>query len=331
MQDAAAIDDANAYDVLIVGGGPAGLSAALVLARACRRVVVCDEGQPRNAASHALNGYLSRDGIPPAELLHLGRAELARYGVEIIPQAVRQARCCAEPPWPAGAKRFVAELADGRRLSGRRLLLATGVRDVLPQVPGLRDYYGRGVHHCPYCDGWEYRGRPLVALGQGARAVGLALALRTWSDRVTACTGPTRVDPAQRARCAENGIALRRERIVRLEGAGPPEGRLERVIFESGPPLECAALFFHTQQWQQSQLAAALGCGYTPAGHISTRHRQRTRVPGLFLAGDADGDVQFAIVAAAEGATAAVAINRELQDEDCENRARAGARDAGAH
>ena len=204
-------------------------------------------------------------------------------------------------------------MADGRTFRSRKLLLATGVRDVLPPIAEADQFYGRGVHHCPYCDGWEHRDQSLVAYGAGRPAIGLALSLRTWSERVTACTDGKRVAPKDRQRLERNGIALRTEPIARLEGAG---GSLQRVVFEAGPPLECDALFFNTEQFQRSALPERLGCERAEGNQVRTHDKQRTRRPGLFLAGDADGDVQFVIVAAAEGARAAVAINRDLQDED---------------
>src|SRR4051794_31412501 len=301
------------YDVLIVGGGPAGLSAALVLGRCRRRVLVVDSSRPRNAAAQAMHGYLSRDGISPRELLRLGRAEVDQYGVEVLDAEVDTAHGLSPGDAPDPRASFEIVTEDGRRFRSRKLLLATGVRDVLPQIEGAESYYGRGVHHCPYCDGWEHRDRALVAYGTGRAAVGLALSLRTWSGNVTACTGGKRVATGDRDRLLRNGIALRTERIARLDGSGEA---LQRIIFEAGPPLECHALFFKTDQAQRSHLPAMLGCESKVGNQIRTHDKQRTCMPGLFLAGDADGDVQFVIVAAAEGARAATAINRELQDED---------------
>lgn len=301
------------YDVIIVGGGPAGLSAALVLARARRSVMICDSGHPRNCASPQLGGFLSRDGIHPGELLRLGREEVLRYGAQIRQTLVIAARCLSPADRPDPQAGFEVTLENNERLASRKLLLATGMTDVLPPLEGIGRYYGRAVHHCPYCDGWEHRDERLAAYGLGTPAVGLALALRTWSDRVTACTHGVRLQIEDRRRLERNSIACREERIVRLEGTGE---RLERLVFEAGPPLPCDALFFNTEQYQRSNLPAMLGCKYTHEGKIDTQAKQRTGVPGLYLAGDADGDVQFTIVAAAEGATAAVAINRELQDED---------------
>ncbi|MDB5350311.1 MAG: FAD-dependent pyridine nucleotide-disulfide oxidoreductase [Planctomycetota bacterium] len=301
------------YDALIVGGGPAGLSAALVLGRCRRRVLVCDTGQPRNAGAQAMHGYLSRDGLPPRELLHLGRVEIARYGVEFLEAEVVSVQRSAEAPFADDRAGFEVATADGRTHIGRKLLLATGVRDVLPPIEGAERYYGRGVHHCPYCDGWEHRDASLVAYGSGRAAIGLALSLRTWSRRVTACTDGRRVDPRDHARLERNGIALRTQGVAKLYGS---EEVLHGILFEDGGRLDCDALFFNTDHLQRSSLPGLLGCKFGKDGCVITHGKQHTGVDGLFLAGDAAGDVQFVIVAAAEGARAAVAINRELQDED---------------
>lgn len=304
------------YDVVIVGGGPAGLNAALVLGRCRRKVVLCDAGEPRNESAKAVNGYLGRDGIPPLILRGLGREEVQRYGVELVDTVVTAARTLTDHERPIGyTSAFEVKLAGGRTITARKLLLATGVRDFLPEIDGAKTYYGRGVYHCPYCDGWEHRDQKLIAYGEGVEAARLALSLKTWSTNITACPENAELPENLVDRLDRNGITLRNERIIRLEGTGEG-GILERIVFESGHTQECDAFFFHAGQVQQSDLARQLGVEHNSEGELQTRGLQQTRIPGLYLAGDADGDVQFAIVAAGEGATAAVAINVELQKEN---------------
>ncbi|MBP7147686.1 MAG: NAD(P)/FAD-dependent oxidoreductase [Acidobacteria bacterium] len=294
----------DTYDVVIVGGGPAGLSAAVVLGRCRRRVLVCDSGRYRNAASHALHNYLGHDGIAPAELLRLGRVEALRYGVELREGVVVGARCAED-----GVEVL---LEGGESVRGRKLLLATGMLDELPRVAGAAELYGRGVFHCPYCDGWELKDQPLAAYGDAEDAIVLASSLRAWSPSVTACLdGRPMPRGRHAARARALGIDVRREKIARLVGGA--DG-LERVEFESGPALACRGLFFSTRVDQRSSLAARLGCTFDKRGHVRTDRKGRAGVPQLFLAGDANGDVQFAVVAAAEGAKAAVAINHELTE-----------------
>ena len=292
-------------DVIVVGGGPAGLSAALMLGRCRRSVVVCDAGAPRNAASRALHGYTTRDGVAPADFLRLAREELTPYGV-----AYRRARVAAVD---RAAERFDVRLAEGESLACRKLLIATGVEDDHPALEGLRECYGLSVFHCPYCDGWEWRDRRLAIYGRGRAAAGLALSLRTWSTDVALLSGgPVRLPRSGRAVLHAEGVAIREEPIARLHHA---DGRLQAVEFTSGGTLARDALFFTTGQHQQSAFARSLGCEFTNRGTVRTNRHGQTCVPGLFVVGDASFDVQFAVVAAAEGAKAAVAINREFQEE----------------
>lgn len=292
-------------DVIVIGGGPAGLSAALMLGRCRRHVLVCDAAAPRNAASRALHGYLTRDGCPPRELLALGRAELARYGVEYT-----EGEVIAVQPTGAG---FIVTLDDERTVNGRRVLIATGVRDRLPQVEGAEACYGVSLFHCPYCDGWERCDQRLGAYGRGQAGAGLALALQTWSRDVVLLTdGPARLAIAARARLDARDIRIdeRRIRAFRHE-----DGALRAVVFRKGDPLDRDVLFFSTGQQQQAAFARELGCEFTARGTVRTDRYGQTCVPGVFVVGDASRDVQFVVVAAAEGAKAAVAINAQFQAE----------------
>jgi len=293
------------FDVVVVGGGPAGLSAALMLGRCRRRVLLCDLGEPRNRHSHALHGYLTRDGIEPRTFNELGREELREYDVEFRCVGVTDATLVDGDYYTIG-------LADGETVESSFLLLATGVIDDLPGIPGFHECYGRSVFHCPYCDGWEMRDRRLVAFGMPRDASGLALSLLTWSRRVTLCTNGRRIDGDMRDLLARNGIEVRTEALARLDHR---DGALTSIAFASGDPIAGDALFFNTNQHPQSQLAIRLGCALTRVGTVKTGSRCDTNVPRVFVAGDASRDAQFVVVAAAEGVKAAVAINRALQTE----------------
>ncbi len=291
------------YDVVIVGGGPAGLSAALILGRCRRRVLVCDAGTPRNAAAAALHGSLTRDGTPPLELVRMGRDELVAYGIH-----VRRTRVTTVT---RGDSLFELTIGDSERVRAQSVLLATGVCDRLPSIPGLDECYGVSVHHCPYCDGWEHLDEPLAVIGQGRSAAGLALSLQTWSDHVTLCTnGPARLTPLLHEHLAARGITVRAGRIQRLTHE---DGHVRELLIDGGAPVQCQGVFLSCTQAQQSDFAQQLGCEFTRKGTVKTDHLGETCVPGVYVVGDASRDVQFAIVAAAEGAKAGVAINKALQ------------------
>jgi thioredoxin reductase len=278
-----------------------------MLARACRRVLVCDGGRPRNAASRALHGFLTRDGIPPLEFRRLSRAELARYdNVEVRDVEERDARCEREA--------FCVTLPSGEEVRSRKLMLATGVMDHVPGIDGIGELYGRSVFHCPYCDGWELRGQPIAIYGRGERGFGLSLELTGWSrDLVLVTDGPSELDADQIERLRVHRIALDERPVAGLEGR---DGRLERIIFRTGPPLARRAMFFTTGQSQRSELARGLGCEFNDKGTVRTGPYETTHETGLFVAGDASRAVQWVIVAAAEGAEAAFAINQALLKED---------------
>lgn len=305
------------YDAIIVGGGPAGLSAALVLGRCRRRVLVCDAGHPRNEPSSGVHGYFTRDCIHPSELLRIGREQLEPYGVEF-----RQATVTEVAVADGG---FRICLEGGEELQSRKVLIATGVRDTLPEIEGLKEMFGKSVHHCQYCDGWEWRDQPVAVYAPRQTGLGMSLALRsTWTADVALLTdGPSRLKRAQREELKCFGIAVREERVARVEGK---DGMLERVIFQRGEPLERRAIFLNTGFEQQCNLASGLGCLFTPKGVLHADKYEQTNIPGVYVAGDASRDVQMVITAAAEGVKAAKAINEDLQRELRERMNRAQSR-----
>jgi thioredoxin reductase len=296
------------FDVVIVGAGPAGLSAALILGRCRRSVLLCDTGRPRNAPSQAMHGYLTRDGVRPLDFLAMGRQELARYETVQVRDIEVTAANCREDTC------FDVTLADGTIVESRKLLVATGVMDNLPAIEGFRELYGRSVFHCPYCDGWEVRDQPIAIYGRGARGLGLSLELTAWSRDLTLLTdGAAEIAPEDLDRLARNGITVRDDRIARLEG---DDGILRYVVFDSGERLACRALFFTTGQFQRSDLSVRLGCEFNEKGTVRTGKYETTHLEGLYVAGDASRAVQWVVVAAAEGAEAAFAINTDLIKAD---------------
>jgi thioredoxin reductase len=278
-----------------------------MLGRCRRRVVLYDDGRQRNTRSRAIHGYLTRDGTSPDEFLRLAHSELRRYPtVELRAGTIEEAETA-----PAG---FALTAADGTRLLARKLLLATGVVDDVPRLPGLAALYGTSVHHCPYCDAWEWRDQPIAVYGQGDNASGLALVLRWWTEDVILCTdGPAEITVEHRDRLAEAGVVLCEERVTRLEGV---DGLLERIVLATGEAVSRRALFFSGGQRQRCELAERLGCRFTERGTVDTGKCEATNVPGLYVAGDASKEAQFVVVAAAEGTEAGMAIHKALLAEE---------------
>jgi thioredoxin reductase len=298
-------------DVAIVGGGPAGLSAALMLGRCRRRVVVIDAGEQRNRKARAIHGYLTRDGASPVDILREAKTELLRY-----PTVTLRSGTVTGVAGARGA--FTVHIADGEAIGARRVLLATGVIDVVPGIEGLPELFGRSVHHCPHCDGYEYAGQPIGVYGQAGPGVEAALAMLAWSDDVALMTDGRPLAPDDRLRCETLGVTIRDERVVRLEGH---DGQLERVVFADGSALPRAALFLVAGQREQSELAKRLGCEINADGIVVADEHEVTRVPGIYVAGDASIGEQLVVVAAAEGAIAATKIHASLWEEDLRSRA----------
>jgi thioredoxin reductase len=295
------------FDVLIAGGGPAGLSAALVLGRCHRRVLLCDAGRQRNLRSPAIHGLLGREGRSPSSFLIEARGELSRYETVLVRET------SVSDIVPAGDA-FAFSSADGTTGKASKILLATGLVDELPELAGIEPLYGISVHHCLYCDGFEYAGKPVAALGEGDKGTELAVMMKHWIEDVVACSGGTEVSAKAARKLEEHEIPLRPEAIRSVEGTN---GELTKIVFESGPDLPRAGLFFATGCHQASDLSKRLGCRRSANGGVVTDpDTGETSVPGVYVAGDVSRDVLLVAVAIAEGAQAAVAINKAFLRRD---------------
>ena len=323
-------DTHDIYDVAIAGGGPAGLTAALWLGRYLHRVVVVDSGDPRNWETRAVNGFPGHPGIRPAELRGRTRDECRQFGVELIDGFVGRVRRDEDgfvveyDPMPetkaredqrgSGAPRTPSDNAprpETRSLRARRLLLAFGLRDEWPKVPGLRQVYGSAAHVCPDCDGYDMRGKKVVVIASGRKAAGMALNLTTWAKDIVVCTNgrPPDLDAAQCAKLDALNIPVLSARIERVV---PQGDRIYALELEGGMHLDCDHLFFALSQRPADDLGAQLGCGRDEDGQIVVSDSQQTSVRYVWAAGDITPGPQLAIVAAAEGAVAALSIHKSL-------------------
>jgi thioredoxin reductase len=296
----------ESYDVVVVGGGAAGLSAALVLGRARRSVAVVDAGTPRNAPAAHMHGFLSRDGMPPADLLAAARAEVHGYGVELIDDQVVEI-----------TMGFMVRLAGGRTLTARRLLLATGAVDELPDIPGARERWGRDFLHCPYCHGWEVRDQPIGVLATHSGSVDHAHLLRQWSDDVIFFAHTYTVDAGERAALDLRGIPVVEGLVARLSVV---DDRLDAVQLADGRSIPRAAVFIRPDlHGHDDGLIDSLGCEVDEGGFVRVDATGGTSVAGVWVAGNAANPRAQVITAAGEGSAAAIAINADLVEEDVRN------------
>jgi thioredoxin reductase len=290
-------------DVVIIGGGAAGLSAALVLGRARRRVAVIDSGQPRNAPAAHMQGFLSRDGMPPAELLAAGRAEVTGYGVQLVEDRVLDVR-------PG----FTVTLVSGRTLTARRMLIATGVSDELPDVDGVRERWGKDLLHCPYCHGWEVRDQPLGVLGSIPGSVQHALLVRQWSDDVIFFAHTYELTDDERRQLDARGIRIESGTVTKLV---VEDDQLRGVALADGRVVQRAAVFVRPGNVPHNDgLVGALGCDTNDAGFMTVDATGRTSNPGVWAAGNVVDPRAQVITAAGAGSAAAIAINADLVEDD---------------
>lgn len=296
----------NEFDVVIVGGGAAGLSAALVLSRARRRVLVVDSGSQRNSPAAHMHGYLSRDGLPPAKLLAIARQEVTGYGADVLDGEVTDLVAC-------GKSRFQALLSDGRRIATRRLLVATGLRDELPDIPGLANRWARDVLHCPYCHGYEVRDRQLGVLGGALDAVRYAQIVRQWAKDVVLFVPAKSLTNVHRSELVARSIGVIEGDVRRIV---VEDDHLSGVEMDDGTVIPRDALFVPPKFIANNSLLVGLGCELDQEGWAVRDSNGRTTVPGVWIAGNVANPRAQVITAAGEGSAAAMAINADLVEED---------------
>lgn len=292
-------------DCAIIGGGPAGLNAALVLGRARRNVLLFDDNNPRNAVTLHSHGFITRDGVSPAEFRAIGHGEIAKYpSVEVLStriQAVSRQGTAFE---------LVAE--GGEKFRAGNIILATGLQETLPAVEEIYRYYGRSLFNCPYCDGWELRDKPLVIIAESEMAAShLPKVVYQWSRDIVVCTNGHQVlSDGQKLFLDKYGTRVIEEKIVALVGQA---GQLERIIFENRPDIERAGGFVEIQRRQATSIGQDLGCETDDLGGIVTDELGRTNIKGVYAAGDAVNVMQNQLIwAAASGSRAAISVNTDL-------------------
>ena len=296
----------DGLDVVVIGGGAAGLSAALVLARARRRVLVVDGGAPRNAPAAHMHGFLSRDGFPPLDLLAIGRAEIDAYGGHFASDVVTDAAGDDDSG-------FRIALRDGGSVSARRLLVATGLRDELPDIPGLRGRWAKDVLHCPYCHGYEVKDKRLGVLGGSPHAVRYAQIVRQWSDDVVYFAPAGTVTDAERREFAARAIVVVEGSV---KGILVVDDELRGVEVDGHDTVERDALFVPPRFVPNDDLLVGLDCERDADGWAVTYGDGRTSVLGVWVAGNVANPRAQVITAAGEGSAAAIAINADLVDAD---------------
>ncbi|WP_339205557.1 NAD(P)/FAD-dependent oxidoreductase [Paenibacillus sp. FSL K6-3182] len=295
-------------DCAIIGGGPAGLNAALVLGRSRRVVIVFDHNKPRNAVTHESHGFITRDGIEPRELRRLAHADIARYpSVTIKPDKVTEVQ--------RSEMGFHLMTSNGVIYHARTLILAAGLKESLPAIPGIRDFYGRSLFSCPYCDGWELRDQPLVVISEGSNIFNLAKTVFNWSRNVVVCTnGMNSLSSQQIGQLGQRGIQVTQQKIKALHGEN---GRLHRIVFANNTEIERTGGFVTPSWGQAAHFGEALGCAMTQAGGFVTDDYGRTSIRGIYAAGDSSIIVPAQlVVAAGEGSKAAIGVNTDLSHQD---------------
>ncbi|WP_313637835.1 NAD(P)/FAD-dependent oxidoreductase [Paenibacillus sp.] len=298
------------YDCAIIGGGPAGLNAALVLGRARKNVVVIDEGRARNRVTRETHGFLTRDRISPSDFRRIAKEQISAY-----PSVTFSEDTAISITGTDGD--FKITTVQGQTYRSKKLLFAIGMKDPPMDIKGLSDVYGRSAFICPYCDGWELRDQPLVVIVKGADATHMAQVISGWTNNITICTnGPDDLTEAQREELQQHNIPVFDSPI---QSIGSNEGMLQQVVLKDSTSINCTGIFFRPKLMIGSDLPQAIGCEITEAGTVIVDNLGKTNVPGVFSAGDAATHLHQAIIAASMGSLAGVGINNELNEEEWHN------------
>lgn len=293
-------------DVAIIGGGPAGLNAALVLGRARKKIVVIDEGSPRNMVTHASHGFLTRDGVAPSEFRALAKEEISVYPSIAF---IKDMAISIE----GSDGQFRITTKHGESFISKKILFAVGMKDRPLTIPGLAEVYGKSAFVCPYCDGWELRDEQLVIINKGAELMHAAPLISGWTNQVTICTnGPDQLTDDERKELEQHQVSVFDSVIKQIDSN---DGIVEQVVLEDGTVIACRGIFFKPDLVTGSALPQALGCEITEAGMIVTDDFGKTTISGVYSAGDAASKLYQTIAAASMGALTAVAINNELNIE----------------
>ncbi|MFS0726607.1 NAD(P)/FAD-dependent oxidoreductase [Paenibacillus sp. 1P07SE] len=298
----------NTYECAIVGGGPAGLNAALVLGRARRRVALLDNNQPRNAVTHASHGFITRDGIKPEEFRRIGYEEVLRYpSVEHHEEEVIRIGRLEDG--------FELETAAGKRIRARKIILSSGLKEVLPEIDGAREYYGKSLFNCPFCDGWELRDQPLVALSENSDLFHKAKLLMNWSRDLILCTnGKGTVTEEEREQLAARNVRVIDTPVAAFAGQ---DGQLEAVVFTDGTRIARTGGFLSPAQVPQLVLHESLGCEKNEMDGLVVDAMGRTTASGVYAAGDASYVMPSQLIfAAASGSRAGIGVHADLTEED---------------
>ncbi|GGD59947.1 pyridine nucleotide-disulfide oxidoreductase [Paenibacillus nasutitermitis] len=291
------------YDCIIIGGGPAGLNAALVLGRARKKVIVIDEGRPRNGVTRETHGFLTRDGISPSEFRRIAKEQIGRY------PSVSFAEDAAESIEGTDGG-FQIATTKGTIYQSRKVLFAAGKKDLPLNISGLEPVYGKSAFVCPYCDGWELRDQPLVLIVKGAHALHLAKLIAGWTSQYTICTnGPDELTNEEREELSLHHVAVFDSPIRNIESR---DGQVEHVVLEDGTIIPCTGIFFGPKLAAGSSLPQAIGCMISELGTVIVDSTGKTNIPGIYSAGDAATEMYQAITAASMGALAGIGINNEL-------------------